>query len=167
MNQKLLAIIHSFVNWWIDHINSKKSYLSYKTLRGYQCNLGDNHSLVYGLKLSKQHWYHTILDRGRHTFDSCILYLSDNHYFEYIQVDMTRMDLQNSLQYRHKLLLFLWFGVYCKWHCLHKDWDNKGRRVFLLMKKKYRLVMYLFKYRWALKTLKRLCFILRGGWILN
>ena len=114
----------------------KQSYLICKTLKGYQCNLGDNHKLEHGLKLSKLHWDHTILGRGWHKFDSCILYLLDSFYLEYILVfDTMRMDPQNILQNRHKLMNALWLDAFGIWHCLHKDWENKGVWEFLLLKK--------------------------------
>ena len=122
---------------------TKQSYLICKTLYnvepcmlGYDCNLWDNHNFEHGLKLSKQYWYRKILGRGRHTFDSCILYLLDSCYLEYILIfDTMRMDPQNSLWCRHKLLCALCLGVCCKLHFLHKDWDGKGWWLFLLIKK--------------------------------
>ena len=131
------------MNWWnhvmnislikISYLICKTMYNLYPCTLGYAHNLGDNHNLEHGLKLSRPYWYHKILGRVRHTFDSCILDLLDSHYFEYILVGMMRMDPQNSLLYRHKLLRGLCLGAYCIWHSLHKDWDYKGWWGFLLM----------------------------------
>ena len=75
--------------------NDKKSYLICKMLyNDYACrlndshNLRDNHNFEHGLKLSKKHCHHKILDRCQHTFDSCTLCLLDSRYLEYILVGM-------------------------------------------------------------------------------
>ena len=103
---------------------------------GYQCNLGDNDNLEHGLKLSKLHCDHKLLGMGRHTFDSCIFFLLNSCYFEYILVfDMMRMDPQNILYCRHNLMHAHFLDVFCKWHYLHKDSDYKGQWVFLSIKK--------------------------------
>ena len=108
---------------------------------GYQSNLGDNDNLEHGLKLSKQYCDHKLLGMGRHTFDSCIFFLLNSCYFEYILVfDMMRMDPQNILYCRHNLMHAHFLDVFCKRHSLHKDWDYKGWWILLLIWNTYELV---------------------------